>query len=423
ARVWARPPTGPVLRAERALGHGAPLAPAAGALDAGTPESLVVAFGDGHVRVLDEDLADRAGWPRELGLALDGAPLLVDTDGDGDREIVLVARDPGTGLALLRVLDAAGDAAVGDGTALATPDGGPWLALGPAVVTGSYGAGDLAVTVMGLAGNGQAGAAARWTLARGVLRTDGTAWAETLPGLQVQATTAEGQLVLDSRLLPAPVAWNLLEGAGTEPVQLASLHWTEVLYGLTSIAGGATAWYQPAASGRPLAAWQPLARSGPDDVTPGAAGALLVPRDDGTHLRVGVLDDQVTVMPVPAGAGAAPPWASARGDGRNSGAYPLDVAVSAVPLTSAAPRLGVYPNPGRGGFRFRLAGGPADGGPVRAEIYDLRGRRVGSLAAVRLEELRWDGRGADGRPLGAGTYLAVVRSAGRSHTTRVVLAR
>ncbi|MBE0566952.1 MAG: S8 family serine peptidase, partial [Krumholzibacteria bacterium] len=262
-RLWAKPAAAaPVLRAQRALGHGSPLVPAAGSLLPGGAESLVVACADGHVRVLDEDLADRAGWPRDLGHALDSAPLLVDLDGDGGREIVLVVRDAASGLATLRVLGADGEPADGDGTALATPGGGPWIALGPAAVTGAYATGDLGVSVVGLAGNGLGGSSARWTLARGVLWADGTAWAETLPGLEVRATTDEGQLVLDSRLLPAPVAWNVLGGTGTEAVQLASFHWTEVLYGLTSIGGAATGWYRPDPAGRPLPGWQPQERSG-----------------------------------------------------------------------------------------------------------------------------------------------------------------
>ena len=100
-RIWA---AGPVLRQQRHLGRAAPLAPAAGILQAGAQESLVLAFADGHLRVLDEDLADRPGWPRDLGQALQTPPVLVDFDGDGGREIVLVVRDGATGLASLRVL-------------------------------------------------------------------------------------------------------------------------------------------------------------------------------------------------------------------------------------------------------------------------------------------------------------------------------
>ena len=419
ARTWA---AGGVLRADRALGHALPLAPASGSLAAGADESLVIAFADGHVRVLDADLEDRAGWPRELGTALDTPPVLVDLDGDGGREIVLVTRATGTGLARLHVRDAAGEPGPGDGTVLATPDGGGWVALGAPAVTGRPGAADLGVSVVGLADNGLAGAAARWTLACGVLRADGTAGAATWPGLEIGASTDEGSLVLDRHLLPAPLAWNLVGGTGTEPAALASLSWAEVLYGLTSIPGEATAWYAPTAAGRPLTAWIPAERGGPDATPPGSLGTLLLPGGDGAHLRVDVLDETLTVMPVPAGAGTVPLWTAARGDGRNSAAHPLAAPVSAAPLPSGDGRLAVYPNPGAGRFRFRLDGAGA-AGPVRAEIYDVRGRRVRSLQAEAPQALAWDGRGEDGRPLAAGTYLAVVRGGGRSHTARFVLTR
>ncbi len=418
-RVWA---AGPVLRQQRNLARPAPLVPAAGVLQAGVQESLVLAFADGHLRVLDEDLADRPGWPRDLGQVLEAPPVLVDFDGDGGLEIVLVVRDGASGLASMRVLRADGSAGPGDGVALATPAGGPWIALGPALVTGRYGTGELGVSVLGLAGNGLPGAAARWTLAQGVLRADGTAYAEEISGLDIRTTTAEGRLVLDSRQLPAPVAWNLLGGTGTEAAVLASVHWTEVLYGLTSIPGAATAWYLPVASGRPLATWQPQERSGPDAVAPGFAATLLVPRGDGTHLRIDGLDEYLTAVPVLSGADEQPLWPSARRDGRNSGSYPLDEPVSAVAVVRPGTRLTVFPNPGAGRFRFQVDGEPSvDASQV--EIYDLRGRRVRLLNAPQPAELTWDGRDRDGRRLAAGTYLAVVRTAGRSLTTRFVLTR
>ena len=49
---------------------------------------------------------------------------------------------------------------------------------------------------------------------------------------------------------------------------------------------------------------------------------------DGTHLRVDGLDEYLTVVPVISGADEQPLWPSARRDGRNSGAYPLDEPVS-----------------------------------------------------------------------------------------------
>jgi hypothetical protein len=151
------------------------------------------------------------------------------------------------------------------------------------------------------------------------------------------------------------------------------------------------------------------------------AGVALLPGDDGTHLRVDVLDGTVTAAPVPAGAGAQPLWISNRGDGRNSGAYPFAVPVSATGPVALGGRLSVYPNPGAGRFRFSVDSAVA--GPVGAEIYDLRGRHVRQLRATGIGDLVWDGRNEGGRPSAAGTYFAVVRADGRSWTTRFILTR
>ncbi|HPF70911.1 MAG TPA: T9SS type A sorting domain-containing protein, partial [Candidatus Krumholzibacteria bacterium] len=124
---------------------------------------------------------------------------------------------------------------------------------------------------------------------------------------------------------------------------------------------------------------------------------------------------------VVSGGDERPLWAAVRADGRNSGAYPLDAVVAAAPLAVEPGRLAVYPNPGSGGFRFRLGDG-GTGSEARAEIYDVRGRRVRALAGP-LEALAWDGRHGDGRPAAAGTYFAVVRAGTGAWTTRFVLTR
>jgi len=83
----------------------------------------------------------------------------------------------------------------------------------------------------------------------------------------------------------------------------------------------------------------------------------------------------------------------------------------------------VYPNPGGGQFNFRVSGILAASG-IRLEIFDLRGHRVRVLESGADPGLiRWDGTGRNGRPLAAGTYLAVTRGGGKSLVTRVVLTR
>jgi len=192
-RIWSH---GPVLENQTDLGHNLPLAPAAGRLVAGGGESLVVAFADGHVAALDEDLSPLPGWPRDLGVALGVAPVMCDLDDDGIHEIVLPALDSVTGRLTMRVLDAQGQTGFGDGVVVPAPEGGGWLALSPAVVAGGYGTGDLRVTLTGLADNGQFGDQASWVLGQGSLNASGSAGVVRRPGFRVKASTSQGLLTL-----------------------------------------------------------------------------------------------------------------------------------------------------------------------------------------------------------------------------------
>ena len=44
----------------------------------------------------------------------------------------------------------------------------------------------------------------------------------------------------------------------------------------------------------------------------------------------------------------------------------------------------------------------------RAQVYDVRGRRVADLSPVSATQLRWDGRDASGRVVGSGVYLVQI---------------
>jgi hypothetical protein len=73
---------------------------------------------------------------------------------------------------------------------------------------------------------------------------------------------------------------------------------------------------------------------------------------------------------------------------------------------------GVSPNPARQGCTIVFS--LAREGAARLEIFDLAGRRVRTLErgvlAAGEHRTRWDGRGADGRPAGAGLYFAALSS-------------
>jgi flagellar hook assembly protein FlgD len=72
----------------------------------------------------------------------------------------------------------------------------------------------------------------------------------------------------------------------------------------------------------------------------------------------------------------------------------------------------VSPNPARQGCTIVFS--LAREGAARLEIFDLAGRRVRTLErgvlAAGEHRTRWDGRGADGRPAGAGLYFAALSS-------------
>jgi flagellar hook assembly protein FlgD len=60
---------------------------------------------------------------------------------------------------------------------------------------------------------------------------------------------------------------------------------------------------------------------------------------------------------------------------------------------------------------------------VSAEVYDLAGRRVRTLAPALLSgaaEIRWDGARDDGAPARPGVYLVRVRTGGAEFTRRVI---
>ena len=110
---------------------------------------------------------------------------------------------------------------------------------------------------------------------------------------------------------------------------------------------------------------------------------------------------------------------------------PQDVAYCLTGPTTTVPsavdgglRLTAQPNPfnPRTTFRFDLA----EPGTVVLRIYDVSGRAVATLvdgwreAGVLTAD--WDGRNAAGRPMATGVYTAIIRTAGGTAQTKVLLA-
>ncbi len=416
---------GPILQNSRALNHHDPVQPAAGKLISTEPERLVVAFRDGTLSVLDFTGQDRPGWPLDLAAELTLPPVLADTNGDGHREILLPVHDSSTGLLRIRIFNADGTVASGDGTLLPSPQGGKWLQLAWPLMAGRVSTGDLRLEIMGLVDNGLVGLNGRWNLARtGWLATTNQSFSAIMPGFEVATTTTQGFLQLDKAIWTPPLAWNFQDGSGSDVAILAGFRWQEILYGQTSIPGSALGWFRPKIFGRPLESRQPVALGGIADPLGSSLAAVLVPISDDLFYQVQIYDNDVHLMPMHTGNDYTAIWPAARYDQRNSAAYPVTEDLSPVPVGSpTAGSLSVYPNPGPGRFHFRLKGGPDDA-DFRVDVFDLRGHRIVQLKPDPVKgELTWDGRDASGRASAAGAYLAVASWQGKTSVTRVVLTR
>lgn len=422
AYAWRQ---GPVLMASAALGRLDPLAPAVGTLNPGGAEAIVVAFADGRVTALDgQSLSTLPGWPRELGGSPAAPPVLCDLDRDGSHEVVIpVLNGPG-GALVFRVLDGDGAPGPGDGAAAPSPAGGGWLAVSSAAACGRPDTGELRVSLTGLATNGQSGQAAAWQLAEAWVGLGGDVGSRALPGLQVHATSDLGEISLTSRLFGPTLAWNHRGGWGTDPATLVHLSWYELLYGLTSIPGSTTAWFADTGDEDGLAVRRGTLPGGQAAAPLTAIGAALARINGDVLLRLDAQDRLVTVTPLADLYASSPLWAGARGDGRNTGAYPLQYAAAPAPTAAASPgMLSVQPNPGAGSFRFRLSA--ATSGPAEFSVYDLAGRCVARFPgpADGGQEAGWDGRDGDGRPLPAGTYLVRAKAGIAGSATRLTIVR
>jgi hypothetical protein len=98
------------------------------------------------------------------------------------------------------------------------------------------------------------------------------------------------------------------------------------------------------------------------------------------------------------------------------------------------PGLGVPPSTPRGGLLLRIAPNPARGaaaatwsggvGPVRLEVFDARGRRVGRGEGGAAGAWHWSGLDAKGAPLPAGVYFVHARDTDGAHAVeRLVVVR
>jgi len=101
-------------------------------------------------------------------------------------------------------------------------------------------------------------------------------------------------------------------------------------------------------------------------------------------------------------------------------------AMTLTVVSGQATTLAVQPNPFNpsGVLTFTTP----SSGPVRVQVFDVKGRLVRTLMDSSLESagahsIRMDGRDHNGDPLASGGYFIRVRSGNRSETIRAVVAR
>jgi hypothetical protein len=99
--------------------------------------------------------------------------------------------------------------------------------------------------------------------------------------------------------------------------------------------------------------------------------------------------------------------------------------VSAPPSTVRSPLAlsAGAPNPFASGTR--LAFSLPEDGRVRVDVYDVSGRRIGTLIDREMSEgeheVRWTGTGPGGRPVARGIYFAVLEFEGERRVRKLTV--
>ncbi len=396
------------------------LPPAAGDLTADPGEEAVLGFADGEVTVVDAEGNTLPGWPLSLAAGLRLAPVLADLDGDGALEIVVVEETAPSTWLRFHVLRPDGGAGPGDGTTVAAPDGGRWIAVAPPQVVDA-GDGGFRAVVAALAE--RSGVGAGWRLQAVSLGDAGATAVAPVPGLLVPLLTPSGVLALRGLVWGGALAWDRESAPGTEPAWLVAVAWEEQISGLQDLAGGAVGWLGAQDWDLAQAARSPLAVGGAVAAPVTRAAAALYEPAPGCWVVASGRQKRL-LGEIATGPGRnARAWRAGRGDGRNSGGLPVVAIPSGVATGAAAPGLAVGPNPGHGSLSIRWRNLPPGRGSL--SVYDLRGRLVRRLEAPLAADgrLRWDGRDDAGRPAPSGSYLLVLRHPGGRLSGRAVLAR
>jgi len=184
------------------------------------------------------------------------------------------------------------------------------------------------------------------------------------------------------------------------------------------------------ADGSPVAGF-PISLAGSPWGTPALAD---FDQDGDVDLLLAGYDNLLHVWDLPgAYHPALLPWPTFQGNYERTGVYQEPLATSIDPrIPGAAPaRLVLHqntPNPFNPVtvISFDIPAG-MDGVPTVVEVYDLAGRRVKGLLARPLpagrQQVRWDGRDANGCTVSSGVYFARVSLGGQVQSVKMTLAK
>jgi hypothetical protein len=83
-----------------------------------------------------------------------------------------------------------------------------------------------------------------------------------------------------------------------------------------------------------------------------------------------------------------------------------------------------YPNPFETGVVIRASAAGQEAGLDEVVVFEVTGRVVRTIVPPwpGCQEVVWDGRGAEGRPVAPGIYMVLARSGGRAHICKMVKA-
>ena len=131
-----------------------------------------------------------------------------------------------------------------------------------------------------------------------------------------------------------------------------------------------------------------------------------------------LVDNQVLTLAIDASRSPYELWV-----GTASGVNRLVVDGGSVSHPSTTSTLRFYPHPYRptSGERLHLAGTYLS--PASVKIYDARGRVVREFANVASGQAFWDGKDADGKPVGAGVYRVRIEADGQVYRLALAVIR